>query len=124
MQAHSVKEEPVKEEPVRPHFGRRVMTGGAGMGALLAVPQTARARCQAKRRARPAFLPVIEPDQEPEANRDGPGGRQLAAAAGAAAVRAWEHLIARAWRLGQIRKLWAAVGTYLQEVKRRGRELQ
>ena len=90
------------------------------MGALLAVPQTARARCQARRRARPAFLPVIEPDQEPDANRDGPGGRQLAAAAGAAAVRAWEHLIARAWRLGQIRKLWAAVGTHLREVKQRG----
>ena len=91
------------------------------MGALLAVPQTARARCRARR---PAALPVHEPDQEPDANRDGPGGRQLAAAASAAAVRAWEHLIARIWRLGQIRKLWAAVGTYLQEVKRRGRELQ
>ena len=89
------------------------MTGGAGMGALLAVPQTARAR-------RPAWLPVDEPDREPDANRDGPGGRQLAAAASAAAVRAWEHLIARIWRLGQIRKLWAAVGTHLREVKQRG----
>ena len=96
---------------------RGVPAGGAGMGALLAVPQTARAK-------RPAWLPNDEPDLEPDANRDGPRGRQPAAAASAAAVRAWEHLIARIWRLGQVRKLWAAVGTYLQEVKRRGRELQ
>ena len=86
------------------------------MGALLAVPQTARAK-------RPAWLPVDEPDLEPDANRDGPRGRQLAAAASAAAVRAWEHLIARLWRLAKIRQLWADVGGYLKRVKERGRAL-
>ena len=87
------------------------------MGALLAVPQTARAK-------RPAWLPNDEPDLEPDANRDGPRGRQPAAAASAAAVRAWEHLIARIWRLAQIRQLWAAVGHYLQLVRQRGSSLQ
>ena len=78
-----------------------------------------------RRAKRPAWLPINEePDLEPDAHRDGPRGRQPAAAASAAAVRAWEHLIARIWRLAQIRQLWAAVGHYLNLVKQRGRALQ
>ena len=92
---------------------RDVTTGGAGMGALVAVPQTASAK-------RPAWLPENEPDLEPGSSST---SRQLASAASARAVRAWEHMIARVWRLAQLRHLWAHVGSYLKLVKERGRAL-
>ena len=83
------------------------------MGALVAVPQTASAK-------RPAWLPENEPDLEPGSCSN---ARQLASAASARCVRAWEHIVARLWRLAKLRKLWSGVGDYLKHVKARGSAL-
>ena len=33
----------------------------------------------------------------------------------------WEHIVRRAQRLAYLRRLWSALGSWLKEVKQRGR---